>query len=792
MNKVKKYSIIIAIIGLLLVLTGVTYSFFNYTRTGLANNFSVGNIHFNTTQDGNISLSNVFPIKGSDLSTDVGNHDSVEITITGSTSYSEGIEYLVTFSEVNNRVNNKDIPLAFKVSEEDIGTSSDDYYNDRGSSTSVYLKDENSIRENKYILVGYIAPDDEIDGRINITAYIDADKIAITDTLEESGPNYRYNTNATSADISACASYLESSGWQVDSGSTYNSFCEGTGTSDGATIIYYIEEDNHWFLYDHSEYLIEHNIIIDTTDYSKGTTNEWVNGRTVFTTSEWSSLNSNGISFKIRVEANEGIWVEEETTPASCFTIGDTRPSYRIKEMTPERLSACIDYFTNNGWSFDYGTTAETYCQGTGIMYNNTFGQELDLDYMDINSQRLLAEQDILEQDGYKTSIKDYDASCGDEVNIPAYMEDLIESYEFNENISQSAISSCVDYIENEMNWTVNTGNGETMLSFCNGTGTMWGQTFQEQLDYGNFSSEQLDFFVQENIIIDNSFITRVKVVSLRGDYDDYNETDIGAFDGKNLTSVKIPNTVRYIGSNSFANNQLKSIDISNNEYIVIDNEAFYNNQIKDFTLPRVTYLGRYGLYRNPVENLTEAGFIKGYPARTFSVNSLRTVTINSELPEGNIYNATVKYCSSRYGMLNDINHIDNLIISDNTTEIGDCSFSSISIDNVSIGNNVGAIGRLAFEGAALTSVTIPNNVMSIGQRAFDNNQLTEVIIGNGIESIDEDAFSKNSGNSNLASIRIDKSCSVIKSMTNYPWIGSSNRTGTTIYGSNNEVCDSW
>ncbi|MBO7079652.1 MAG: BspA family leucine-rich repeat surface protein, partial [Bacilli bacterium] len=34
-------------------------------------------------------------------------------------------------------------------------------------------------------------------------------------------------------------------------------------------------------------------------------------GRTVFTTTEWNSLTSTGISFKIKAESQEGIWVEE-------------------------------------------------------------------------------------------------------------------------------------------------------------------------------------------------------------------------------------------------------------------------------------------------------------------------------------------------------------------------------------------------------------------------------------------------------------------------------------------------
>ena len=42
------------------------------------------------------------------------------------------------------------------------------------------------------------------------------------------------------------------------------------------------------------------------------TTGEWLDGRIAITTDEWNSFSSSPLSFKVRVEANEGIWVEEE------------------------------------------------------------------------------------------------------------------------------------------------------------------------------------------------------------------------------------------------------------------------------------------------------------------------------------------------------------------------------------------------------------------------------------------------------------------------------------------------
>ncbi len=132
----KNNQVLLSIIGiavLLVALSGVTLAFFNYTRTGSSNNFNVGRIYFRTTQDGNINLTNVFPISSEDLGTDTDNHDSVTINIEGDTTYSEGVEYLITFDQVNNEINGKKMPISFSVTSKDIGESSSDYYNERGS-----------------------------------------------------------------------------------------------------------------------------------------------------------------------------------------------------------------------------------------------------------------------------------------------------------------------------------------------------------------------------------------------------------------------------------------------------------------------------------------------------------------------------------------------------------------------------------------------------------------------------------------------------------------------------------
>ena len=231
-NKKQMYIVIGAFLVVLTLFT-TTYAFFNYTRTGSSNTIRVGRISFNTSQSGTINLVNVFPIDSNNVGVDTNNSDTVTISITGDTTYTEGIEYLVTFSDLSNTVNGKTIPISYVAEVDNIGDESSTYWTSRGSTTSVYkLMESGTVTSNKKLLIGYIKPDNNgIDGSISITAFLDKDSIAISDT---------YNGE---------------------------------------------ESDN------------------------MGTTNDWVDERVVLTTSEWNQLQTNGVSFKVKVEANEGIWV---------------------------------------------------------------------------------------------------------------------------------------------------------------------------------------------------------------------------------------------------------------------------------------------------------------------------------------------------------------------------------------------------------------------------------------------------------------------------------------------------
>ncbi len=233
-NKQIMYSII-GIAILLVSVVGLSFAFFNYTRTGATNTLKTGNISFNSIQDNTISLTNVFPTSKTNLNST--NSDTVTINITGDTTYSEGIEYKVTLDQVNNTINGKEVPISIRATATNLGTEDNDYYTNRTNKTKIYmLNEEGEAYNGKYIAVGYIPSGaTEVNGSIDITAFIDTNKVAISDTYD-----------GTESDL-------------------------------------------------------------------MGTTNDWVMGREVFTTTEWNSFDSvNPLSFKVKVEANEGIWVEKE------------------------------------------------------------------------------------------------------------------------------------------------------------------------------------------------------------------------------------------------------------------------------------------------------------------------------------------------------------------------------------------------------------------------------------------------------------------------------------------------
>ena len=309
----KRRKTILSFVGvaiLVIGLVGVTYAFFNYTRTGTANTIKTGRIAFDADQSAAVTLSDLFPIDVTgEVTTSTPGVGVLTVHVTGDTDYEDGIEYLVKAVNVTGS-NQTSLPISIGISYEasdtqgaTIGTADDSYFTNRGGNASLYkVLTTDTISEGKDLVVGYIAPGATgIDGNIVIMAYLDARNIAITDTYPE-GVVFGLNDNMTQEEAAACASNI-ATGYAT--GETAADFCAGTGTRNGKTFQEHLDEE----LFTAGELTTLANAGVILELYTNGTTTEWVHARTVLTTTEWNSLQSSGVSFQVRVEANEGTWV---------------------------------------------------------------------------------------------------------------------------------------------------------------------------------------------------------------------------------------------------------------------------------------------------------------------------------------------------------------------------------------------------------------------------------------------------------------------------------------------------
>ena len=335
-NKKKIMIPIVFVLLLVIAVVGVTYAFFNYTRTGSTNTLRTGRIYFSTEQTNNntINLTNIFPMTKEQALADTSTNGTLVVTFTGDTTYTDGIEYLLTIDDVT-RTANVPISLIMDVNVTTTATGSSpvaltenaNYYTAREAKTASMYKAEGEdttinstthkiitdIETGKYLLAGYIkSGNDVVNGTVTIKAFIDTDNILITDT-----PNDQSNAP--------------------------------TGYTDGTV----------------------------TT------------GKTVISTTDWNSLQSTGVSFKIKGEANEGIWVEEpaQGTIESCpnckfiYSTNDMWTTWNTASQSPTILTSGYstnynDIVTSSGKNYFLGVVTNVSNQITNAyacgIYNGT------------------------------------------------------------------------------------------------------------------------------------------------------------------------------------------------------------------------------------------------------------------------------------------------------------------------------------------------------------------------------------------------------------------------------------
>ena len=290
--------------------------------------------------------------------------------------------------------------------------------------------------------------------------------------------------------------------------------------------------------------------------------------------------------------------------------------------------------------------------------------------------------------------------------------------------------------------------------------------------------------------------------------YDDitYSVTSIGyeAFAKcTSLTSITIPESVKWIGTRAFDRCGLTSI-VWNVKDFYSDEKPFDNirSQITSFTFGENVQNIPYDLCSR-MENLTsitipnsvtwigEGAFYKCSGLTSVTIgNSVTSIGVNafadcSALTSVSIPNSVTSIKGGAFGRCSGLTSIlvedgntvydsrencnaiietatntlikgcQNTIIPNSVTSIGYDAFGSCSgLTSITIPNSVTSIGEEAFWGCSgLVSITIPNSVTSIGRSAFaDCSGLTSITLSNNITEIRNSVFG---GCSGLTSVTI-------------------------------------
>ncbi len=219
------------------------------------------------------------------------------------------------------------------------------------------------------------------------------------------------------------------------------------------------------------------------------------------------------------------------------------------------------------------------------------------------------------------------------------------------------------------------------------------------------------------------------------------------AFLGKNIKSIKLPNTIRYIGNNAFrgesesidttisglldlsnvssletigyfafADNKITELKLPNN-IKKIQGYAFSENEISgvlDFSNTNIESIGEFSFSSNKIENILFSSSIKQIGCTAFAGNQITGVLDLSNLT--NLNTIELEVFSE--------NQISNIILPNNITSINNSAFSYNNIsEELDLSNtNIKMIGSNAFIYNNITSIKLPNSIEKIGNGAFERN----------------------------------------------------------------------
>ncbi len=526
-------------------------------------------------------------------------------------------------------------------------------------------------------------------------------------------------------------------------------------------------------------------------------------------------------------ETTNSINLTNQMPLAEKYIVNPNMANQTYQEDTRNELSKCVDV-VEGAPRFDEGSTAETYCKGTGTMSGETFQEAID------NGAAVSYFKEL--------NIVTSDNKVNPDMANQTYQKD-----------TRNELSKCMYLNEFET-----FDEGSTAETYCKGTGTIDGKTFQEDLEEGNITNEEyLSLLKEKNILtlnvttlpyfeftIDGKNTTTNKdiwyeIILKHGDNltgktrikdnllkftltetkDGVTSTIFSGETYKDLTSKRVyVNTINrntttdvnityrlymwisndtmicagdpkdncdyYTDNTPNWNDVFASIKVDvagdfNEKYVETDASCFNTNQIDN---NGVTELEIASYDTSCGTDVVIPSEINGYKVTRIANCGSNPTSNNTKGVIGNLNYYTNKnyelknasYQGQRCSFKEA--NLTSIVISHGITYIGSYAFDGNQLTSVEIADSVTEIGDFAFYGNQLKTVEIPDSVTEIGNYAFSNNQLTSVKLSNNLTTLRNDAFQDNQ----LTSVTIPGSLEVIE----YNAFQDNQLTSVTIPGS--------
>ena len=258
-------------------------------------------------------------------------------------------------------------------------------------------------------------------------------------------------------------------------------------------------------------------IIFGVISFCKNETIE-LNGTTI----QFQSQVDNGFSEKAISELKKLNVVLEDNTVNPIMSSQEY-----VDTDTRNELSKCMELSLFAGASFDSNSTIETFCKGTGTSEGKTMQEVLDK-WQSVGlkvNEYLEARNIIFSKKGILSSYSTDKPTPNPEMKNQTYATD-----------NRNELSKCVDYIKTLINsrpelqsfvpnnksnvFQMTTGilkidnsssaEDATIIAYCQGTGTINGNTFQSAIDNHNLNSNTLNELKDKNIVTSDNKVNPI------------------------------------------------------------------------------------------------------------------------------------------------------------------------------------------------------------------------------------------------------------------------------------------